>query len=713
MYHVVRKLFDESAQYDGEGAPRLTVTLVYDKIKHSNSDLSRRSKKLLEDSIERVISSIEEDMRVSEEDDMGSIDGEFDGIELSESRAANDMNRSIVDRWARPLPATESQVDSKSGGKTQLGPPRAKQRSKNGERPSKKRKIEPEVDYSPPTHVSFEDVGGIDAIIEELEDMIVLPLHQPKLYTTNNFQPTRGILFYGPAGCGKTMIANAIAAETGVPFISISAPSIVSGMSGESEASLREHFEQAFKLAPAILFIDEIDAIAPKRENTQREMEKRIVAQLLTCFDDLSLHKTGKAVIVIAATNRVDSLDPALRRGGRFDKEINLSIPNEMAREQILRVLTRQTSAAEDIDFKQIAFRTAGFVGADLGNLVSTASSIAIRQYRDTLKTAAQDMEVDSVKPISSQVRDYRRLVKLVSNPNANFSDMTILLRMEHFKLALSKVQPSLKREGFTTVPDTTWADIGALADVRKQLTRVIVEQIRDPEGSSRFGIKAKSGVLVYGPPGCGKTLLAKAVANESNASFINVNGPELLNKYVGESERAIRTVFSRARSSTPCVIFMDEIDAIVPKRDDSSSEAKAGVINTLLIELDGLGDRQGIYLIAATNRPDRIDPAIIRSGRLGTLLYVGLPGPDERVEILRTLTRNMPVKFDEGMASVAVDCTNFSGADLENLAQNAAYIAKDRGDHLTPGDFVEAAKVSKSSVRDIKRYEMLKARYT
>ena len=697
MYQIVRKLVDDVEQYNGENAPKLTVTLVYEKIKRSNSSLNRKSKKLLEDSIERVLESIEEETRSS--DGMGSIDGEFDGIEISEPRATNDMNKSLVGMWTKPA---ASQDVREVGGKI---PAESKKRSLNGDLPAKKKKAK--VDHSPPTHISLRDIGGVDSVIEELEDMIVLALRQPKLYLNSRIKPTRGILLRGPPGCGKTMIVNAVAATLGVPFISISAPSVVSGMSGESEKALRGHFEQAVKFAPALLFIDEIDAIAPKREGTQREMEKRIVAQLLTCFDDLALEKTGgKPVIVLAATNRPDSLDPALRRGGRFDREISLNIPSEAAREQILQVLTTGMSIAGDIDLKRLAKQTAGFVGADLSNLVSTAGSAAIRRFRDTLKAEAQ-MDVDSKE---SRAVEFERLDKLVSDPSVEYSQ-AIHLQNEDFTMAFSKTQATLKREGFTTIPDTTWEHIGALAHVRKQLVRAIVDPIRVPERYARVGITAPTGVLLWGPPGCGKTLLAKAVANESRANFISVNGPELLNKYVGESERAVRQVFSRARSCVPCVIFMDEIDAMVPKRDDALSESKAGVVNTLLTELDGLGDRRGIYVIGATNRPDRIDPAMLRPGRLETLLYVGLPETEERVEILKTLTRDMPVEFDETMASVARSCEGLSGADLGSLASQAGYIAFDRDDYLTPSDFVEARKLAKPSVRDIERYERLKAR--
>jgi ribosome biogenesis ATPase len=507
------------------------------------------------------------------------------------------------------------------------------------------------------------------------------------------------------------MLANAFAAELGVPFIAISAPSIVSGMSGESEKALREHFDEAKQFAPCLVFIDEIDAITPKRESAQREMEKRIVAQLLTCMDDLALGKTdGKPVIVLAATNRPDSLDPALRRGGRFDKEINLSVPSEPVREQILRALTRDMNLADDLDFRLLAKRTPGFVGADLNDLVSTAGSAAIKRYIDMLKSQTyEEMEIEGTG-ISPRILELRRLIKHAREAPLEAEPQTILVSNDDFFAALPKIQPSSKREGFATIPDTTWADIGALGGVREELATAIVEPIRSPEIYARVGITAPTGVLLWGPPGCGKTLLAKAVANESRANFISVKGPELLNKYVGESERAVRQVFVRARSSVPCVIFFDELDALVPRRDDTLSEASARVVNTLLTELDGLGSaRQGIYVIAATNRPDIIDPAMLRPGRLETLLFVNLPNGNERVEIFQTLVRNLPVELSDDLKALVRSCEGFSGADLESLLRRAGYSAIKRRDTIRFQDFVIAKESVRPSVADMKKYERLR----
>jgi ribosome biogenesis ATPase len=508
------------------------------------------------------------------------------------------------------------------------------------------------------------------------------------------------------------MIANAFAAELGVPFISISAPSIVSGMSGESEKALREHFEEARRLAPCLIFIDEIDAITPKRESAQREMEKRIVAQLLTCMDDLALEKTdGKPVIVLAATNRPDSLDAALRRGGRFDKEINMTVPSEPVREQILRALTRKMRLVDDLDFKTLAKRTPGFVGADLNDLVSTAGSTAIKRYLELLKAnSGEEMDIEGTDDLSPKVKELRRLIVHAKETPLGTEAEVVLVSNADFFTALPKIQPSSKREGFATIPDTTWSDIGALSGIRDELATAIVDPIKNPELYASVGITAPTGVLLWGPPGCGKTLLAKAVANESRANFISVKGPELLNKYVGESERAVRQVFVRARSSVPCVIFFDELDALVPRRDDTLSEASARVVNTLLTELDGLGSsRQGIYVIAATNRPDIIDPAMLRPGRLETLLFVNLPSPLERAEILQTLVRKLPVAFNEDLRGLAEECEGFSGADLGSLLRRAGYNAIKRRDTIRFEDFVAAKSFIRPSVTDLKKYEKLR----
>ncbi|GAQ41355.1 hypothetical protein AtubIFM55763_007794 [Aspergillus tubingensis] len=712
IYQIVRKIIDDNAE---NAQFRLSVSSIYDTIKRSNSSLNRKPKRILEDSIERVVEVLKADVLGEDEND--SIDGDFEGLEEPPAPESNSLNKSLVGMWNTTNSSKPSKQSEFNTAESTAPPSTStKKRHHGGEsQSSKRRKAEAAVDRSPPTHISLADLGGLDDVVQELGDLVILPMTRPQVYMSSNVQPPRGVLLHGPPGCGKTMIANAFAAELGVPFISISAPSVISGMSGESEKALREYFEEAKRIAPCLIFIDEIDAITPKRESAQREMEKRIVAQLLTCMDDLALEKTdGKPVIVLAATNRPDSLDAALRRGGRFDKEINMTVPSEPVREQILRALTRKMRLVDDLDFKTLAKRTPGFVGADLNDLVATAGAAAIKRYLELLKSNSgeeMEMEIEGESDIiSPKVKELRRLITHAKETPIGDETQTVLVSNADFFTALPKIQPSSKREGFATIPDTTWADIGALGGIRDELSTAIVEPIKNPEIYANVGITAPTGVLLWGPPGCGKTLLAKAVANESRANFISVKGPELLNKFVGESERAVRQVFVRARSSVPCVIFFDELDALVPRRDDTLSEASARVVNTLLTELDGLGSsRQGLYVIAATNRPDIIDPAMLRPGRLETLLFVNLPSPLERVEILQTLVRNLPIEFNEDLRRLAEECEGFSGADLGSLLRRAGYSAIKRRDSIKFEDFVAAKAFIRPSVTDLKKYEKLR----
>jgi ribosome biogenesis ATPase len=740
---VVRKIADERSQY-GDPGSHLSFATVYDEIKRSNSSLSRKNKKLLEDSIERVLETLEQDDKQDSASD--SINGEFDGIESVSSKrkstVSNSLNRSIVGAWANTshngssTPGRGSSAPNQDQEPGRVDEPARKvKRQANGEPLPKKRRAAfgGGVDRSPPTHVNLEDLGGVDHVVEQLR-RLVLPMTFPQLYSSSRVQPARGVLIYGPPGCGKTAIANAFAAHLGVSFISISAPSIVSGMSGESEKALREYFEEAKKLAPCLMFIDEIDAITPKRESAQREMEKRIVAQLLTCMDDLILEKTnGKAVIVLAATNRPDSLDPALRRGGRFNKEINMSVPNEASREKILRAMTRQSKVSDDVDYEMLARRTPGFVGADLEDLVLTASEAAMERCLSVLQADAdaalppEEMDIDpgnsaSDRPPASSgaVASLDRLIKYTkTTSHLHANPPTIFVSNADFLAALPSIQPSALREGFATIPTTTFADIGALAHHRLSLDTAIINPIANPKAYASLGIAPATGLLLWGPPGCGKTLLAKAVANESKANFISVKGPELLNKYVGESERAVRQVFARARSSVPVVIFFDELDALVPHRADggSMSEASSRVVNTMLAELDGVGDgRDGIYVIAATNRPHAIDLAMLRPGRLETVLFVGLPDADERVDILRTLVRKLPnFEYTSEIADIARHAEGFSGADLGSLLRKAGDNAVKRAaSKIEHPDFVAARNEVRRSVSDddLKRYEALKTHW-
>ena len=465
----------------------------------------------------------------------------------------------------------------------------------------------------------YSDLGGMDDVLVQIRQLVEYPLSRPELYRHLGVDPPRGVLLRGPPGCGKTHLANAIAGQLGLPYFRVSAPELVSGMSGESEGRIRELFQAASDSAPSIVFLDELDAIAPKRSESgsSRGMEKRMVAQLLTSLDQLDpqYNRQNAFVLVLGATNRSDSIDPALRRAGRFDKEILLAVPDEDARLSILKTMTKGMKLSGDFDFKSLARKTPGFVGADVRSLTKEAAVVAInRIFRDVLKDQALSAvnEVDGENAGSSSMND--ESMKL--NPLTPEQMEPLNVTMDDFLAAIPMVQPSSKREGFATVPDVSWDDIGALKDVREELTLSVLEPIRNPEKFQALGIPLPAGLMLYGPPGCGKTLLAKAIANESGANFISVKGPELLDKYVGESERAVRLVFERARSSSPCIVFFDELDSLCPKRGSDGGGGggvSERVVNQLLTEMDGLESRRSVFVIAATNRPELIDPAMMR----------------------------------------------------------------------------------------------------
>ncbi|XP_077423187.1 nuclear valosin-containing protein-like [Vanacampus margaritifer] len=574
----------------------------------------------------------------------------------------------------------------------------------------------PKLQY--PT-LKFEDVGGNEDTLTDVCRLLIHMRH-PEIYQQLGMVPPRGFLLHGPPGCGKTLLAQAVAGELDLPLLKVSAPELVSGVSGESEQKLRELFDLAMTSAPCILFIDEIDAITPKRETASKDMERRIVAQLLTCMDDMNSLTSATQVMVIGATNRPDSLDPALRRAGRFDREICLGIPDEQSRLKILKTLCRKLKIAEDFDYGKVAHFTPGYVGADLMALCREAAMNAVNRVLlvvkgpeksktnilndDNLPLGTEAVTNDDggenlckgspPKNATSETEDVHQdnsgredlpgdlglLLHLLKNTNAlpehELASLTII--MSDFEAALSSVQPSAKREGFATVPNVTWDDVGALHEIREELTMAILAPVRSPEQFKALGLSAPSGVLLAGPPGCGKTLLAKAVANESGLNFISVKGPELLNMYVGESERAVRQIFQRGSNSAPCVIFFDEIDALCPRRSGHESGASIRVVNQLLTEMDGLETRRQVFIMAATNRPDIIDPAILRPGRLDKTLYVGMPPPADRHAILLTITKNgskPQLEQDVSLEEIAYDerCDCFTGADLTALVREAS----------------------------------------
>ncbi|KAI3905329.1 hypothetical protein MKX01_040020, partial [Papaver californicum] len=525
--------------------------------------------------------------------------------------------------------------------------------------------------------LKFEDIGGLKDVLEELKWGVMFPLCNPEVPQELGFKPLAGILLHGPPGCGKTKLAHAIANEAGVPFYKRSAAEVVSGVAGESEENIRNLFSEAYRTAPSIVFIDEIDAIASKRGNLQRDMEQRIVTQLLTCMDEpyqvlgMSVKNSGSArsgkksgyVLVIGATNRPDALDPALRRPGRFDQEIALGVPDENARAEILSVVTRNLKLLKDckFDLAKIAKVTPGFVGADLSALATEAGNLAMKRISYSRKP---DTEEANVNWWSRRLEPGER------------KDLDI--RMTDFEEAVKMVQPSLRRERFSAIPNVKREDIGGLDVLRKEFDDYIVSRIKYPEEYEEFGVGFEQGFLLYGPPGCGKTSIAKAVANEAGANFIHIKGPELLNKYVGESELAIRTIFSRARTCSPCILFFGEVETITTKRGNDGGRVVERLLTQLLIELDGGDKRKGVFVIGATNRPEVMDEAVKRPGRLGKHMYVPLPGPEERGLILKALTKNKPISEEVDLVAIGLKKSyeNLSGADLARVVDKAAMIA-------------------------------------
>ncbi|NHW24125.1 MAG: CDC48 family AAA ATPase [Archaeoglobales archaeon] len=546
-------------------------------------------------------------------------------------------------------------------------------------------------------NVTYEDIGGLKRELRLVREMIELPLKHPELFQRLGIEPPKGVLLHGPPGTGKTLIAKAVANEVDAHFISISGPEIMSKYYGESEQRLREIFEEAKQNAPSIIFIDEIDSIAPKREEVTGEVERRVVAQLLALMDGL---ESRGQVIVIAATNRPDAIDPALRRPGRFDREIEIGVPDRDGRKEILEIHTRKMPLAEDVNLDELADATNGFVGADLEALCKEAAMHALRRVLP---------EVDIEKEIPAEIVENLKVTR------------------EDFIEALKNVEPSAMREVLVEIPKVRWEDIGGLENAKQELREAIEWPLKYPEVFKTTNIKPPKGILLYGPPGTGKTLLAKAVANESNANFISVKGPELLSKWVGESEKHVRDMFKKARQVAPAIIFFDEIDSLAPRRGGiGDSHVTERVVSQLLTELDGLEELREVVVIAATNRPDLIDPALVRPGRIERHIYIPPPDKEARKEIFRIHLKNKPLAEDVKLEELAEKTEGYSGADIEAVCREAGMLAirealksgvsREEAKEIakkikiTKRHFEEALKKVKPSLtqEDLKRYELM-----
>jgi len=565
-------------------------------------------------------------------------------------------------------------------------------------------------DLSEINEIGYDQVGGCCKQLFQIRELVELPLKHPELFSTVGIKPPRGVLMYGPPGSGKTLIARAVANETAAYLYVINGPEIMSKMSGESESNLRKAFEQAEKNSPAIIFIDEIDSLAPKRDKNQGEIERRIVSQLLTLIDGLN---TRSRVVVIACTNRPNSIDPALRRFGRFDREIDIGVPDEKGRLEILKIHTKNMNLDSSVDLENISKETYGFVGADIAQLCTEAAIQCIREKMESI-----DIDEDKIDDCILT---------------------SLYVSQSHFKLALEQSDPSAFRETSVEIPNITWQDIGGLENVKRELQETVQYPVEHPDKFEKFGMQPSKGVLFYGPPGCGKTLLAKAIANECQANFISIKGPELLTMWFGESESNVREVFDKARQASPCVLFFDELDSIARARGSGASDGGGAgdrVINQILTEIDGVGVKKNVFVIGATNRPDILDPAIMRPGRLDQLVYIPLPDRKSRIQIFKATLRKSPLSKEIDLETLAKATSGFSGADITEICQRACKFAiresiykdieiqkqfeeenqdalkisiTDPVPEITKEHFLEAMKYARRSVSDadIRKYEM------
>jgi len=526
-------------------------------------------------------------------------------------------------------------------------------------------------------NVTYEDIGGLGEVVPKIREMIELPLRRPEVFERLGVEPPKGVLLHGSPGTGKTLIAKAVANESGANFISLAGPEIFSKWYGQTEENLRKVFDDAEKNAPSIIFIDEIDAIAPKREETTGEVERRTVSQLLALMDGL---KSRGKVIVIAATNRVNSLDPALRRSGRFDREIEIPIPDKKGRKEILQIHTRYMPLEKDVSLDKLADITYGYVGADILGLAKEAAMHALRRVIP---------EISSLKEDEAIPKDVLEKLKITK---------------EDFDYALRMVPPSAMREVLVEIPKVKWEDVGGLEDVKDALKEAVEWPIKNPECFKRVGVKPPKGILLYGPPGVGKTYIVKALANEAGVNLVAVKGPEILTMWVGESERKLRDLFRRAKQVAPSIILFDEIDALAPKRGiEMGTRVTEQVVSQLLTELSGIEDMEGVVVIATTNRPDIIDSALLRPGRFDRLIYVPAPDEKTRLEIFKVHTRDMPLK-GVSLDKLAKETDGYSGADIEALCREAALFAlrEDiKTNEITMKNFEKALKKIKPSIAE------------
>ena len=524
--------------------------------------------------------------------------------------------------------------------------------------------------------ISYEDIGGLRPVIQKVREMIELPLRHPELFERLGVEAPKGVLLHGPPGTGKTLLARAVASETNANFLSIGGPEIMSKYYGESEERLRDVFKEAQENAPSIIFIDEIDSIAPKREEVTGEVEKRVTSQLLSLMD--GLQSRGK-VVVIGATNRPNAIDPALRRPGRFDREIEIGVPDRDGRLEVLEIHTRGMPLTEDVDLKKLADVTHGFVGADLESLAKEAAIRALRRILPEVNLEAQSIPGDILNKI--------------------------IVKMTDFQDALKEIEPSAMREVLVEIPDVTWDQVGGLQDVKEELREAVEWPLKYPDLFAQLNATPPKGLLLYGPPGTGKTLLAKAVAHESESNFISVKGPELLNKFVGESEKAVREVFRKARQASPCIIFFDEVDSVAPTRGSNvgDSGVTERVISQFLTEMDGLEELRNVVIIAATNRPDIIDSALLRPGRFDRLLFVPPPDLEARKQIFKIHTRKTPLADDVNLDDLARKTDGYTGADIASLANTGVMLAL--REHISKAKDPEDAKKRAKGLKVAKRH--------